>query len=158
MTAQTVTTNLVGKEISQRNWFQRLGFFIVFLLCEAAILIFGSYYFDVFPTNRNLIYNLIISAVFLAVSLWFKYDQRLNRYWQTVFAFFMASVAYPFTAIFDGWIRLVLNGFSVTADTSKGLAIEKVCEMLLKAVPILVLVKLSGENFGSVISISQESS
>jgi len=150
MTTQSATTNLFGKETTQPNWLQRLGLFIVFLTCEAAIFIFGSYYFDVFPTNKNLTYNLALSAVFLAGSLWFRYDKRLNRYWQIAFAFFAASVAYPFSAIFDGWIRATLSWFAATTDTSKGIAIEKVCEMLLKTVPILVLVKLSGADMGSV--------
>lgn len=150
MTVQTTNTNLIGKETPQANWLQRLSLFIIFLICEAAIIIFGSYYFDVFPTNRNLAYNLIISAIFFAVSLWFKYDKRLNRYWQLAFAFFIASVAYPFSAIFDGWIRATLTWFKVTTDTSKGLAIEKICEMLLKTIPILLLIKFSGAEFGSV--------
>ena len=150
MTTQMAAKKTIGKETSRPNWLQRLGLFLLFLICEGAIFIFGSYYFDVFPTNKNLTYNLIVSAVFLAASMWFKYEKRLNRYWQIVFAFFIASVAYPFTAIFDGWIRAVLSWFTVTTDTSKGLAIEKVCEMLLKTGPILVLVKLSGADFGSI--------
>jgi membrane protease YdiL (CAAX protease family) len=150
MTAQTATTNLTDKGMTQTNWIQRLFLLILFLICEAAIFIFGSHYFDVFPTNKNLTYNLVVSMVFLAASLWFKYDRHLNRYWQITFAFFIASVAFPFSAIFDGWIRATLNWFAVTTDTSEGQAIEKVCEMLLKTVPILVLVKLSGADFGSV--------
>lgn len=150
MTTQTAPTNLTDKGTTQTNWRQRFYLFILLLLCEAAIFIFGSYYFDVFPTNKNLTYNLITSAVFLAVSWWFKYDKRWQRYWQIAFAFFIASIAFPFSAIFDSWIRATLNWFAVTTDTSKGQAIEKVCEMLLKTVPILVLVKLSGADFGSV--------
>ena len=148
MTIQTSTTNLVGKETT--NWLQRIGLFLLFLLCEAAIFIFGSYYFEVFPTNKNLTFNLVVSAVFLIATLWFRYDKRLNRHWQIPLVFFAASVAYPFTAIFDGWIRAVLGWFAVTTDTSKGLAIEKICEMLLKTIPILVLVKLSGADMGSI--------
>lgn len=150
MTAPTVNRNLGSKEFSQRNRLQRFGLFIVFLIGEAAIFIFGSYYFDVFPTNKNLTYSLAVSTLFLAASLWLKYDKRWNRYWRIAFAFFIASVAYPFSAVFDGWIRTTLNWFAVTTETSKGLAIEKVCEMLLKTIPILVLVKLSGADLGSV--------
>ena len=124
--------------------------FLLFLLCESAIFIFGSYYFEVFPTNKNLTFNLAVSAVFLAATLWFRYDKRLNKHWQIAFVFFIASVAYPFTAIFDSWIRAALGWFAVTTDTSKGQAIEKICEMLLKTVPILLLVKFSGADMGSV--------
>jgi membrane protease YdiL (CAAX protease family) len=150
MTAQITNSNIIGAQPLHRSWIQRFGLFILFLLCEAAIFIFGSYYFNVFPTNKNLTYNLAVSAVFLIAALWFKYDRRWNKYWQIAFAFFIASVAYPFTALFDSWIRAVLDWFAVTTDASKGIAIEKICEMLSKVVPILVLVKLSGADFASV--------
>lgn len=150
MKAQMTSSSLHGKEAIRPNQVQRVGLLILFLVCEAAIFIFGSYYFDVFPTNKNLNYNLAVSAVFLIATLWFKYDKRLEKHWQIPLAFFAASVAYPFTAIFDGWIRAVLGWFAVTTETSKGLAIEKVSEMLFKIVPILVLVKLSGADMGSI--------
>jgi membrane protease YdiL (CAAX protease family) len=44
----------------------------------------------------------------------------------------------------------VLGWFAVTTETSQGQAIEKVCEMLLKTIPILALVKLSGADMGSI--------
>ena len=138
------------KETAQTDWLRPIGLFLLFLICESATFIFGSYYFDVFSTNKNLIFNLIVSTVFLAVSLWFKYDKRWNKYWQIAFAFFVASVANPFTALFDPWIRAVQHWCAVITDTSQGQAVEKICEMLLKTVPILVLVKLSGAEFGSI--------
>jgi membrane protease YdiL (CAAX protease family) len=150
MTAQAPNTNLVENEIIHMSLLQRLGLFLLFMVCEAAIFIFGSYYFDAFPTNKNLAYNLAVSAVFLIATLWFRYDKRWNRHWQIPLVFFAASVAYPFSAIFDGWIRAVLRWFAVTTETSQGQAIEKVCEMLLKTVPILALVKLSGADMGSI--------
>ncbi|MCE7859333.1 MAG: hypothetical protein DYG86_06050, partial [Chloroflexi bacterium CFX2] len=150
MNTQLASSNVRKEGTIPTNWLQRLGLFILFLFCEAVIFIFGSYYFDILPTNKNLTFNLAASAVFLAATLWFRYDQRMDSHWQIAFAFFIASVAYPFTAIFDGWIRAVLDWFAVTTDTSQGLAIEKVCEMLLKVIPILALVKLSGADLGSV--------
>jgi membrane protease YdiL (CAAX protease family) len=150
MTAQTTNTALVGKTTTQPNCLQRAGLWILFLICEAAVFIFGSYYFDVFRTNKNLIYNLVVSALFLALSFWFKSNKGLNQYWQVAFAFFIASVAVPFSALLEDWSRAVLDWVSVTIDTSQGLAIEKVGEVLIKTVPILLLVKLSGADFGSV--------
>lgn len=135
---------------AQINGLQRAGFFVLLLLCEAAIFIFGSYYFDVFATNKNMTYSLAVSAVFLAATLWSKFDKRLNEYWQIPLVLLAASLAYPITAIFNGAIRAVLDWFAVTTDTSQGVAIEKVCEMLLKTIPILLLVRLSGADFGSV--------
>lgn len=148
MSAQTVTST--KETLAQANWLRRAGLFVLFLVCEAAIFIFGSYYFDVFPTNKNLSFTLALSALFLSATLGFRFNQRLKKHWQIPLAFFAASLAYPITAIFSGGIRAVLGWFAVTVDTSKGLAIEKICEMLLKTIPILLLVKLSGADLGSV--------
>jgi hypothetical protein len=150
MTAQAAQSNLVEKETVQTSWLHRLGLLGLFIIGEAAIFIFGSYYFDAFPTNKNLAYNMAVSAVFLLATLWFRYDKRWNKHWQIPLVFLAASVAYPFTAIFDAWIRAVLGWFAMTAETSQGQAIEKVCEMLLKTIPILALVKLSGADMGSI--------
>jgi membrane protease YdiL (CAAX protease family) len=135
---------------ARRKPFLRAGLFVFLLICGAAIFIFGSYYFDVFPTNKNLTYNLVLCTVFLSVSLVFRFDKRLNKYWQIPFAFFIGSTAFPLTALLSDWIGTVLSLFSVTADTSQGLAIEKTCEMLIKVIPILALVKISGANLESV--------
>jgi hypothetical protein len=150
MKVQTANIKLVDEVKTQTHWLQRLGLFFLFMVCEAAIFIFGSHYFNVFPTNKNLTFNLVVSAIFLVAAMWLKYDKRWNTHWQIAFVFFIASIAYPFTALFDSWIRMVLSWFAVTTDTSKGMAIEKVCEMLLKVVPILLLVKLAGADMGSI--------
>lgn len=151
MTIQFTSMDLSQqKPLTQTNPLQRISLFILFLICEAAIFVFGSHYFDVFPTNKNLAFNLIVSIIFLTLAIWLKYAKCWNKYWLIMFAFFVASVAVPFTAIFDGWIRAVLDWFSATVDTSKGLAIEKIYEVTLKVTPILVLVKLSGANLASV--------
>jgi membrane protease YdiL (CAAX protease family) len=150
MTTQTASPNILGKDTLQTNRLQRPGLFILFLACGLAILMFGSYYFDIFPTNRNLAYDLVLCALFLAASLWFRFSKRMNRYWQVTFAFFIASVAYPFSALLDGGTNAVLRWLHSTTASSQGIAIAKMCEMVLKTSPILVLVKLSRADFGSI--------
>lgn len=138
------------RNLNLKNRFLRFGWVISLLVCEAAIFIFGAYYFDIFSTNKNLTYSLILSGVFLTGALLFKYDRHLEKYWQIPFALFIASTAFPITDLMKSWIRMVLEWFAVTTDTSQGLAIEKICEMLIKVLPILALVKISGADFGSV--------
>jgi membrane protease YdiL (CAAX protease family) len=147
MTAQTATTNLVGKETLPVNWLQRLGLLILFLLCEVVIYILGSNYFDIFPTNKNPTFNLITCAVFLAASLWFKQTEQLNQYWRVAFAFFVASVAYPITGLTMEWL---LDSFSIVPSATQGLALGKFVEVLMIVAPILVLTKLSGADMGSI--------
>ena len=150
MATQLASTDLRKGETIQANWLQRAGLFILFLLCEALIFIFGSHYFDVFPTNKNLPFNLGISAIFLVVALWFRYNKHWNKYWQITFAFFIASLATPISAFTGSWVRTIFGWLAVTIDTSKGLAVEKICEMLIKTLPIIALVKLSGADMGSI--------
>lgn len=139
-----------NRRLIQRKGLLQFAWIFSLLVCEAAIFIFGAYYFDIFSTNKNLTYSLILSAVFLAAAIYFKYDHRLEKYWQIPFALFIASTAFPITHLMRSWIRIVLEWFAVTTDTSQGLAIEKICEMLIKVIPILILVKISGADFGSV--------
>jgi membrane protease YdiL (CAAX protease family) len=148
MTTPTTSTNLIGKDIARTNWLQRPGLFILFLACETAIFIFGSNYFDVLPTNKNLTFNLVTSAILLAAALLIKYTKRWRQYWPVAYAFFMASVAYPSTLLLD--VGTLLSRLALMPNTSRGLAIGKLMEVLVVVIPILVLVKLSGANLGSV--------
>jgi membrane protease YdiL (CAAX protease family) len=150
MTTQTAAVHPIERESAHTTWLQRLGLSVLFLACGAAIFLFGAHYFEAFPTNKNLAFNLGVSGVFLITALWCRFDKHWNRYWQIPLVFFAASLANPFTAIFNGWIRSVLGWLGASAGTSMGLAIEKICEMLLKTIPILALVRLSGADFGSI--------
>lgn len=151
MNTQLTNTNLGGKEAIQINWIQRPGLFIVFLICGLAVLFLGSNFYKIFPTNRNLTYNLIVSAIFLVATLWFRYHKRLNRYWQITFAFFIASIIYPITSLTADWKSEALGRLGLVADvTSQGTAIDKVFQMVLTVIPILVLIKLSGADLGSI--------
>lgn len=150
MTTTTASPGLDGKKIKPTNWIQRFVVFTLFLVCGSAVFVFGSNYFDLFPTNKNLIYNLALSAVLLGAALWFKRDQRLTKYWQSTFAFFIASVAFPVTLISSRWTGVVLGWFHLTTDMSQGIAMAKVYEMLLVVIPILVLTWLSGADLSSI--------
>ena len=150
MTTKIAALRFDEKKVPQTNWIKRLSLFTVFLFFGLAIFVFGSNYFDIFPTNKNLTYNLTLSAALLAIAIWFKLDQRWNKYWQIMFAFFIASVAFPVTSVFSRWTGTVLGWFQLTIATSQGIAIAKVIEMLLTVIPILVLTKLSGADLSSI--------
>src|SRR5512137_2862493 len=150
MTTRIAASSFEIKNAVRTNWFQRLGVFIMFLVFGLAIFVFGSNYFDLFPTNKNLIYNLILSAALLAATIGCKLSQRWNKYWQIMFAFFIASVAFPVTLIFSRWTGNLLGWFHLTTASSQGIAVAKVTEMLLTVIPILVLTKLSGADLGSI--------
>ena len=150
MTAQSASSTLPEIEIIQPNWLQRTGLFLLFLVCGFAIFVFGSNYFEIFPTNRNLTYNLVLSVLFLVVALWLKRTKHWNRYWRIAFGFFIASIAFPVTSLLSRGSAVVLGWFNVTVATPQGIAIAKVYEMFLVVIPILLLTKLSGADLGSI--------
>ena len=151
MTAQITHPGLSREEASSRaNISQRLVLFVGFFMYGFAILILGSNYFDIFPTNHNMTYNLAVSAVFLVVAVGLNRSDRWNGYWQVAFAFFVASVAYPVTNLSSGWASQVLKWLNLMDTSSQGQAIVKVCEVVSVVIPILLLTKVSGADLGSV--------
>ena len=66
------------------------------------------------------------------------------------YAFFVASVAYPTTLFTIDWVNRLMGRFALTPNTTHGLAVGKVIEVILVVVPILVLTKLSGADMGSI--------
>jgi membrane protease YdiL (CAAX protease family) len=135
----------------QPTWAQRVVLFGAFLVCGLAIFLFGSNYFEIFPTNRNLAYNLVVSGLFLAAALGFKRSDRLEKYWRVAFAFFTGSVAFPITLLLTGWGPRLLSRLNLySPGTSQVQALLKVYEVVLVVVPVLVLVRLSGADLGSI--------
>ena len=148
----TQVAMLGRKEIvAPTNWVQRLVLFVVILICSLAIFVFGCNYFAVFPTNRNINYQVLLSAVFLIAAVWFKRDEQLSQYWPIAFAFFIAAFAVVVTSLIGNWNTTILGWFNVTTyGTSQFQAVNKVYEMLMVVVPIIVLTKLSGADLGSI--------
>jgi membrane protease YdiL (CAAX protease family) len=151
MTTETTHIPLgVEEPPSQVNWVKRLILFVAFFICEVAIFILGSNYFKIFPTNKNLTYNLVTCAVFLVAALLLKRAERWNQYWRVTYAFFVASVAYPTTLFTIDWVSGLMGRFALTPNNTNGLAVGKVLEVILVVVPILALTKLSGADLGSI--------
>ena len=149
MSIQVTSTILRKETVEHIGWAQRLGLFFLFLMCGVAVFVFGSNYYEIFPTNRNIYYNAVLSVVFLIVSLWLKRNERLTKYWQIPFAFFIASFVILFTLLFD-LSGSVLGWFNLTTSTSQGIAIAKLFDMVMIVVLIIVLTKLSGADLGSI--------
>ena len=149
MAAQMAHADLSGRASMQTERIQRFVLFIVCLARGLAVIILGSNYFEIFPTNGNVTYDVILSAAFLAAALWLRRTERWNKYWQIAFAFFIASVVNLIPALEAG-SSTVLGWLNVSIDTSQGTALLKVYEVLIVLLPILVLTKLSGADLGSI--------
>lgn len=129
----------------------RAGLFVALLLCALAIWLFGSSYYIAFPTNGSVAYAAGLTAAFLLSALLLKRYARTARYWPVAYAFFVAAAVNLVSALFAGSYGTVARSLGVSPGSNQGQALQKVYEALLVAVPIVVLVRLSGEGMGSLL-------
>lgn len=117
--------------------------FLLFLTCGAAIYVFGSNYFDIFPTQNN-VYRFILAGLFLVVAVTIRKTSRLHQYWSVFYAFFVATSVFIATSLLAGPKHdlLVLAGLDI--HTIQGQAIDKWVELGIVAVTILGLSKAAG--------------
>jgi membrane protease YdiL (CAAX protease family) len=149
MSAEITPASLHAAGMMHSSRVQRLVLFILFLVCGMAVIILGSNYFEIFPTNRNPLYNGLVAAALLAAALWLKRDARWNRYWRIAFAFFIAAMVNLVPSLESG-SSYILGWLNISISSSEGTAVDKLYEVLIVVIPILVLNKLSSADLGSV--------
>jgi membrane protease YdiL (CAAX protease family) len=129
----------------------RIGLFILFLVFGLAVLLFGSNYYNRFPTSGNLIYSSCLCAAFLVSAILFKRSEKLARYWQIAYAFFVASAVNLVSTLFAGFQSRVLSFFGIFGETNQYMAFSKLYEAVLVIVPIILLTKIAGFDLGSLL-------
>jgi membrane protease YdiL (CAAX protease family) len=149
MSAPTAAADFSSTGTLSGNRVHPLIHFILFLVLGLAVIIFGSNYFEIFVTNRNPLYNGVVAAALLAAALWLKRDARWNRYWRIAFAFFIAAMVNLVPSLESGSGH-ILGWLNISINSSEGVAIDKLYEVLIVVIPILVLNKLSRADLGSV--------
>lgn len=119
----------------------RLGLFVLFVICGLLIFMFGSSYYSVFPTNDSLIYKTSLPAIFLAATLLLYRHERLKKYWQISFAFFVAS--------FANWVLAVVP-LGAGATSAESITLDKLAQFIKVVIPMIALTKLAGGDMGSI--------
>jgi membrane protease YdiL (CAAX protease family) len=151
MATQVSETSFSGKDITaQVSWGKRITWFIVLLVCSVAVIIFGSTYFDIFPTNKNTIFLVVLAVTCLAATVFLRRIKGWRIYADIAYAFFVAAMVYLVPFLLVGWENSAMRWFHETAASTRGLAIVKVLEVTPVVVTILVLTKLSGADLGSI--------
>ncbi len=121
------------------------------LICAVAIFVFGTNYYMIWPTNGNLLYSTILGAGFLLVAVLLKLSARFNRYWQIAYALFVADSVNIVSILFVGYISKILDLLGVIPNTSMAFAIGKAYDSLLVILTVLVLTRLAGMDFSSLL-------
>jgi membrane protease YdiL (CAAX protease family) len=151
-----ISSNVLGKQEPveetpvSTSLAYRAGLFVLFLICALAIFLFGSNYYKAFTTNGNSLYSASLSAIFLIAAVLLKHSEKFVKYWQIAYAFFIASTVNLVSALFAGYNSTIVRSFGLSMNTNQGLAIAKLYDALLVVIPIIVIIKFSGADLGSL--------
>ncbi|MFX1259176.1 MAG: lysostaphin resistance A-like protein [Promethearchaeota archaeon] len=122
----------------------RVGLFLLFLAC--GLLAIGPVQWGniQLPMVLNTVYKIGIPLIFLVISLLLYRNERFHKFWKLFFAFFIGSMSFLVV-----WI--ISFFYSIQNTTVEGFAFNKLIEMILIVFPILLMVKLSGDDMDSIL-------
>jgi membrane protease YdiL (CAAX protease family) len=145
---QPQTDNLT--EVQTSKGVNRVALAMIFLICGVLVFVFASNFFSIFPTNKNLIFEGGLGAVFLAAALFFRRSARLQPYWQLAYAFFIATFVFFFTTLLAGFKDETVSFLGLSVSSSAGFALDKVVSVLLAVMSMLVLTHFSGVRLDAI--------
>jgi membrane protease YdiL (CAAX protease family) len=154
MTAKVETDLLLDRtRMEKAGWHglaRKAGLFILFLLCAVAAFVFGSNYYSIFPTNKNVFYEGGLAAAFLIAALLLRRWSRNRPYWQVAYAFFVAEFVFLVTSLTAGFRDGLFQSVGIAAGTNQEAAAGKVFEALVTITTILLLSRLAGMRLESL--------
>jgi membrane protease YdiL (CAAX protease family) len=128
---------------------KRVVFFMLFLALGLLIFVVFSHMRPTLPSSIDIIGRIFMIAGFLVVALLARRSQRFQKYWQVLFACFIASLA---TAI-DYYLPSrdwLLQLFHISIKTPAGIAIDKLDSSIIIIASVILLTKISGSNLSSI--------
>ena len=125
----------------------RLGLFMLFLACGLLVFFVSITFSPKIPTNIEIIVRIGLSALFLAVAIFLRRNERLKKYWQISYAFFIAAFVQFLSWYFSGRVEHFLN---LQVSTVEGIAVAKLTQSLLIVIPLIVLIRIAGGDMGSI--------
>lgn len=128
---------------------QRIGLFLFLLACGLLVFVVFSYYFPLFERPADIIGRITTATIFLAASLFARCNERFNKYWLILFAFFTGLTATSIDFYFS-LSKLIIPALNVVWESPMGWAIEKLESSLLSIVIVLVLNRLAGQSVESL--------
>ena len=150
-TEVTSTFEVIPEKKRTADLVQKTGLFMLLLIFGLIVFVFGTSYSDRFATNSSGLFKIATSGIFLALAVISGRYEKVKPFRRILNAFFVASFVNVATWYFAVLVRddlFALLGVSIS--TIPGMTVAKFSEALLAVGTILVLVKLSGDDLGSV--------
>jgi membrane protease YdiL (CAAX protease family) len=120
----------------------RIFIFVILLFCGislpslSGLLVFP---FSALSSELTLAYLLILSSIFLWITILSRRRKSVKCYWQIFFAFFIASLA----MFFDFLIN-------IPSDTMSGITLDMLASTAIIVSTIILLTRVIGNSFGSI--------
>lgn len=116
--------------------------FILLLICGISLPSLSGLLiipFSIVFSDIVIEYLAVLAAVFFLISIFLYYRQPLKRYWQIIFAFFIASLA------------LLLDFLvNIPSNTTSGLFLDMLISTSIVVSVIILLTKALGNSFSSI--------
>lgn len=122
----------------------RAALFVLLLAGGQLIFVFGSPYFNVFPTNDNLLFSAALVAAFGLLALVFRQRPSISHYAPPVYALFVAAAANL------GLVIGPLNRFLNATEPFRQMAEDKIAQFLVVVPIIVVLAWLAWRDHGYI--------
>lgn len=116
-----------------------LGFFALFLICGLSVFVFRAF----IPQELLTMYLVGISIVFLLSAILMRQNNHRKKYFDVVFAFFIAA----FASVLQ---QIVVSVGWWSGSTVSDIATSTVLSTVLVVIPIIVLTKIAGSNMASI--------
>lgn len=121
---------------------RRLYIFVLLLVCGvglpslSGLLIFP---FSAVPAELTIVYTLILSIIFLLITVLLRSHKSVKCYWQIFFAFFIASLAL--------FIDFLIN---IPSGSTSTLFFDMLVSTAIIVSIIILLTRVSGNSLGSI--------
>jgi membrane protease YdiL (CAAX protease family) len=147
--ADTRTNRMKNNRFSAREWGERIVLALLFVAIGSFIIIVFS------PWGRGPLLGKIddylakigVSVLLLAAALLARRSERLKKYWQVLFAFFILTVTVSLEWVFGNHVGSYLG---VTDNIPAGWALPKLNECFVVVSVVIIFTLLSGGSLGSI--------
>jgi len=143
------STAVVTRRRSTIGWLRQTGLFALVLACSCLVFLVFSHYDPLFRGRADVAGRIVVTAMFLALSVAAKRSERWQKYWSLLFAFGTACAAISVDYLLD-LSRWLLPALSIGDNTPAGLAINKLESSLLGVTVVLALTMASGQSLRSL--------
>ena len=146
MKSQRILT-MKNNRLSVKDLIERIILATLFAAIGSLIIIVFSQYRPILSGVYDLFGRVSLILILLIAALLARRSKSLHNYWQLIFGLFIMALAVSL----DWWIAgLMLDSLGPYTNTPAGLALEKMKTVIIVAIAITILTRLSGSSLSSI--------